>query len=241
MRWLGLSEPQVGTREPGVPGRRALTGLGSRSRGRSRWRFASIASICGTVSDQRANFARSQWSRKSSSASRCSASRLSAAVDKIVQELFGGAMRGAHREAFLDEEAHDFRDREREGCALLRLRNWRAAQEFLERDFIRQLARAIYRAAAATRQSRGPPQRAHQRSKRPTETSPAMWIGGGYRGCLPPARRPEASSPAVRQPPRERPPARRWAPRGHSDRGNRTIRRLLPQARGGREVRREFS
>ena len=49
--------------------------------------LASIASICGTVSDQRANFARSQCSRKSRERLAMRGERAVRQIHQVVQEL----------------------------------------------------------------------------------------------------------------------------------------------------------
>src|SRR5215472_124527 len=59
--------------------------------------------------------------------------------DKIVKKLLGRSMCGAYREGLLDEGAYDLRDQVREGVRLLRADELACGQEFLERDFIRQL------------------------------------------------------------------------------------------------------
>ena len=164
-------------RDAGVGGRGLFfAGLGLPIATTKALALASMASICGTVSDQRANFARSQCVRKSSSASRCSDEHAVRHLQQVVQELVGGAMRGAHRQAFLDEEPHDFRNREREGVRAFRLHERAELLEIRERDFIRQLAPRATR-AAPTRRSRDLRRRASPRSRQPTESGAGIWIG----------------------------------------------------------------
>ena len=142
--------------------------------------LASIASICGTVSDQRANFARSQCSRKFASVSRCAAERLSGSLARSCRNSFvvRCAARTGKHSSMKTRTTSETARRERLG-AVSGCMSGRVLSRRLERDLIRRACDAGRRSSfhATAAESERAPMRAG--APRPAmETAPRIWIGG---------------------------------------------------------------